>query len=141
MRTITLESGERIQLLGHSLNKPQGQFNMIRHKSNDNFHKIRNVLGELINNTDVGVTHWGACYNNRQSSAVVAAQFNVGLTNFTQTMLALRAELTAFKVGLHDFRQQFYILDDALSFFSSRLYSSNTSNSKSFATKSNWSSF
>ena len=112
VRTITLESGERIHLLGHSLNKTQGQLKMISHNSNDNFHKIRNVLGELINNTDIGVTHWGACYNNRQSSAVVAAQFNVEMTNFTQTMLALRAELAAFKVGLHNFG---YILDDALS--------------------------
>ena len=34
------------------------------------------------------------------------------MTNFTQTMLALRAELAAFKVGLHNFG---YILDDALS--------------------------
>ena len=43
---------------------------------------------------------------------MVAAQFNVGMTNFTKTMLALRAELAAFKVELHNFG---YILDDALS--------------------------
>ena len=59
VRTITPESGERIHLLSHSLNKKQGQSKMISHNSNDNFHKIRNVLGELINNTDIGVTHWG----------------------------------------------------------------------------------
>ena len=112
VRTITLESGEQIHLLGQSLNKTQGQLKMISHNSNGNFQKIRNALGELINNTNIGVTHWGAYYNNRQSSAVVVAKFNVRMTNFTQTLLALRAELAAFKVGLHNFG---YILDDALS--------------------------
>ena len=63
-------------------------------------------MGEFINNTCIGVTHW----INRLSSAVVATQFNVGMTKIPQTTLALRAELAVFKFGVHNFG---YILVDA----------------------------
>ena len=33
---------------------------------------------------------------------MIAVPFNVGMTNFTQTMLALRAEQAAFTVRLHN---------------------------------------
>ena len=51
VRTITLESGERIHLLGHSLNKTQHQLRLISRDANQNFRMIRDVLEHLVNET------------------------------------------------------------------------------------------
>ena len=48
LRTIVLESGEKLHLLSHSLNKTQTQLKMISYESNANFELLRKLLGNLI---------------------------------------------------------------------------------------------
>ena len=50
MQTVTLDSGERIHLFGHSLNKIRHQLRLFSRDANQNFCLIRDVL-ELVNET------------------------------------------------------------------------------------------
>ena len=52
VRTIVLETGERLHLLGHSLSKTETQLKSISHDSNSNFQLFRQILVRLISGTD-----------------------------------------------------------------------------------------
>ena len=51
-RKIVLESGDKLQLLGDSLNKTNTQLKIISYDSNTNFELFRGILLNLVNETD-----------------------------------------------------------------------------------------
>ena len=61
VRTIVLETGERLHLLGHSLNKTQTQLKMISHDSNANFALFRGLLRHVLGGTDDQRKEKSAC--------------------------------------------------------------------------------
>ena len=61
VRTIVLETGERLHLLGHSLNKTQTQLKMISHDSNANFELFRGLLRHVLGGTDDQGKEKNAC--------------------------------------------------------------------------------
>ena len=112
-RTITLETGERIHLLGHSLNKTQNQLKIVSHDANANFQMIRDAMNQLLEETDGALDGQRLCVSSKHHDVYQeASQFSTTTLNYSQALNALREELIAFKIGLHNFG---YILDDALS--------------------------
>ena len=111
VRTIVLESGERLHLLGHSLNKTQ--LKLLSHDSNANFELFRGMLRHLLGGTDDQRKSKSACkmykWNSLYSQAV---KYSTVIANHSQTLETIRAELIAFKMAVHNYG---YILDDALS--------------------------
>ena len=113
MRTIVLETGERLHLLGISLNKTETQLKSISHDSNSNFHLFRQILGRLINGKDEQRDRKSACFNYKWKTLYrQTVMFSTIVTNHTQTLDLIRSELMAFKMAVHNFG---YILDDPLS--------------------------
>ena len=115
VRTITLESGERIHLLGHSLNKTQHQLRLISRDANQNFRMILDVLEHLVKETGRQSRSWSRQCKTHKALAETYREglaFTSHLVNHTEAMTALRSELIAYKVGLHNYG---YVLDDALS--------------------------
>ena len=105
VQTVTLESGERIHLLGYSLNKTQHQ----------HFRMMRDVLQHLVNETGRQSRSWSRqckTYKSMQETYREGLAFTSHLVNHTEAMTALRSEMIAYKVGLHSYG---YALDDALS--------------------------
>ena len=113
VRTITLETGEWIHLLGHSLNKTQNQLKMVSHDANANFQMIRDAMNRLLEETDGALDGQRLCVSSKHHDVYQeASRFSTAMLNYSQALNALREELIAFKIGLHNFG---YILDDALS--------------------------
>ena len=113
VRTIVLESGEKLHLLGHSLNKTQTQLKLISHDSNTNFELFRGILLNLVNETDDQRNRKSAC-NQYQWASVYshAVKFSNVVANHSQTLGTIHAELIAYKMAVHNYG---YILDHALS--------------------------
>ena len=113
VRTIVLETGERLHLLGHSLNKTQTQLKMISHDSNENFELFRGLLRHVLGGTDDQRKEKSACkmykWNSLYSQAL---KYSTVIANHSATFDTIRAELIAFKMAVHNYG---YILDDALS--------------------------
>ena len=58
VQTVTLESGERFQLLGHSLNKAKHQLRLILREANQNFCLIWDFIKHLVNETGQQSYRW-----------------------------------------------------------------------------------
>ena len=108
-----LESGEKLHLLGNSLNKTQTQLELISHDSTTVFELFRGIPLNLVNETDdqrnrknaCNPYHWASIYRH-------AVKFYNVVANHSQTLGTIRAELIAYKMAVHNYG---YILDDALS--------------------------
>ena len=113
VRTIVLESGEKLHLLGYSSNKTQTQLKLISHDSNTNFELFREILLNLVNETDDQRNRKSAC-NQYQWASIYshAVKFSNVVANHSQTLGTKRAELIAYKMAVPNYD---YILDDALS--------------------------
>ena len=109
VRTIVLESGEKLHLLGHSLNKTQTQLKVTSHDSNTNFELFRGILLNLVNETDDQRNRKSAC-NQYQWASIYshAVKFSNVVANHSQTLGTIRAELIAYKMAVHNYG---YILD------------------------------
>ena len=116
IRTVTLESGEKIHLLGHSLNKTQGQLRLISKDANANFHTIRVAVSQLAKAVSYGAYgdhKSGQCEKSHEwaSTFKKSIAFKTEVRNFSDHMTAIKLELIAYKVALHSFG---YVLDGAL---------------------------
>ena len=113
VQTIVLESGEKLHLLGHSLNKTQTQLKLISHDSNTNFELFRGILLNLVSETDDQRNRKSAC-NQYQWASIYshAVKFSKVVANHSQTLGTIPAELIAYKMAVHNYG---YILDDTLS--------------------------
>ena len=110
-----LDSGERIHLLGHSLNKIQHQLRLILREANQNFCMIRDILEHLVNETERQSKIWSRHCKTYKAMAETYREvllFTSHLVNHTEAMTALHSELIAYEVGLHIYG---YVLDNALS--------------------------
>ena len=108
-RTVNLETGERIHLLGHSLNRTQGRVRVLAKDANENFRNLRAVFNRLSDGTS-----WDKIADicgKREREFVEAAQWTLSMMNHTQYFDTLLAEILDYQVGLHNFG---YVLDDAL---------------------------
>ena len=113
VRTIVLDTGERLHLLGHSLNKTQTQLKMISHDSNANFELFRGLLRHVLGGTDDQQKEKSACkMYNWNSLYGQTLKYSTVIANHSATFDTIRAELIAFKMAVHNYE---YILDDALS--------------------------
>lgn len=114
VRTVTTETGEKIHLLGHSLNNTDGRLSVIAKDSNANFRLLRGALQHLLGATDDyrHYERYSACRTYKNNLLYVnSLRFGAVLANHSRLMTSIGEELIAFKTGLHNFG---YILDDAL---------------------------
>ena len=113
IRTVTLESGEKIHLLGHSLNKTQGQLRLISKNANADFQTIRVAVSWSFSHGAYGDQKSGQCdkFHEWASTFKKSIAFTTGVRNFSNHITAIRLKLIAYKVALHNFG---YVLDDAL---------------------------
>ena len=103
-------------MLGHPLNKTQGQLRLISKDGNNNLHTIRVAILQLAKAVSYGAygdQKLGQCEKNREWASTLkkSIAFTTGVQNFSDHMTAIRLELTAYKVALHNFG---YVLDNAL---------------------------
>ena len=103
-------------MLGHSLNKTQGQLRLISKDANANFHTIRVAVSQLAKAVSYGAygdQKSGQCDKSHELASTFkkSIAFTTGVRNFSDHMTAIRLELIAYKVALHNFG---YVLDHAL---------------------------
>ena len=110
-RTVTLESGERIHLLGHALNRTQGRLKILAKDSNAKFQQIRDLFTKLKDNLSPGAVDGSTICVKWENEFQESVHFTTVLVNHTKLFDTLLTELLDYQVGLHNF---VYILDDAL---------------------------
>ena len=95
--------------------KTQHQLWSISRDANQNFRMISDVLEHLVNETGrQSKSRSPQCKAHKAMSETYRErlEFTSHLANNTEAMTALRSELIAYKVGLHNYG---YVLDNALS--------------------------
>ena len=111
VRSITLETRERIHLLGNSYNKTQDQLKIVSHDAN--FQMIRDAMNRLLEETDGALDGQRLFVSSKHLNLYQeASRFLTAMLKYSQAFKSLRVKLIAFKVWLHNFG---YILDEALS--------------------------
>ena len=95
IRTVTLESGEKIHLLGNSLNKTQGQLRLISKDANENFQSIRVAVSQLAKAVSYGAygdQKSGQCEKSHEwaSTFKKSIAFTTGVRNFSDHMTAIK---------------------------------------------------
>ena len=110
IKIVNLEGNEKLHLVGHVLNHTNDQLNQLSHDSNENFQKLKKTMDHFAQlSGGFDHRHCFSYRDHRQFSDSVT--FAARIVNFTQVMQTLKAELVAYKIGLHNFG---YILYDAL---------------------------
>ena len=83
---------------------------MVSHDSN--FQMMRDAMNGLLEETDGALHNQRPCISSKHNDVYhEASWFSAAMLNYSQALNALREELVAFKIGLHNFG---FILDDAL---------------------------
>ena len=84
VRTIILETGERIHLLGHSLNRTQNQLKMVSHYANPNFQMIRDAMNCLLEETDEALDGQRLCVSSKHHDVYKeASRFSTKMLNYS----------------------------------------------------------
>ena len=102
VKVVTLEGNEKLHLVGHVLNHTNDRLNQLSHDSNENFQKLKKTMDHFAQlSGGFDHRHCFSYRDHRQFSDSVT--FAARIVNFTQVMQTRKAELVAYKIGLHNF--------------------------------------